>query len=113
MDFADQEAALVELAVGLMGDAHQRVSSTPEPFHGVGGGVCSDVSQLRHGLPQLLFITEEDGGEKISETVFNEISSSSPRLWSSFFFVCLFWFFVSVTFQLNIHTIIRSKDLMR
>ena len=56
VDFANQEAALVQLAVGLMGDAHQRVSSSPEPFHGVGGGVCPDVSQLRHGLPQLLFI---------------------------------------------------------
>lgn len=57
VDFADQEATLVELAIGLLGGTSQWVSSAAQALHGVGGGVCSGVSQLRHGLPQLLLIT--------------------------------------------------------
>ena len=60
VDLADQEAALVELAVSLLGHAHQWVPSAPQPFHSVGGRVSSDVSQFRHRLPQLLLITAAD-----------------------------------------------------
>jgi len=65
VDLADQEAALVELAVGLLGDAHQRVSSSPEPPRGVGGGVCADLSQLGHGPPHLLFIASQGGRHQL------------------------------------------------
>lgn len=64
VDFANQEAALVKLPVGLLGDTNQRVSSRAQALHGVGGGVCPDgVRQLRHRL-QLLFITLEDHSQE-------------------------------------------------
>lgn len=43
VDFANKEAAHVKLAISLLGDAHHGVSSTPQPFHSVRGGVCSGL----------------------------------------------------------------------
>lgn len=57
VDLSHQEATLVQLAVGLQGGAHQRVSCVANALHGVRGGVCAGVGQLGHGLPQLLLVT--------------------------------------------------------
>lgn len=57
VDLAHQKAALVQLAVGLQGGAHQWVSCRAQPLHGVRGRVGPGVCQLRHGLSQLLLVT--------------------------------------------------------
>lgn len=60
MDFADQEAILVKLCVGLLGHADQRVATAVDSLHGVGGRVSAALGQLREGLAQLLLVSAED-----------------------------------------------------
>lgn len=57
VDFADQEAILVQQRSGRFHAFRQGLPAAAHPLHGSGGvGVTQAVSQLGKGLPQLLLI---------------------------------------------------------